>query len=562
MKRIGLLLGKACSVKMNAGGLEDPSDYLLELVEQALEMGVYPILIIERFHAFVDIVDDHLLSTLSTLRSLEHEFQITTIAISPISYAQMRKQMAPTSAFVSSSYGDNHDRAVPTPLSKEDFVASAILRGLKTGEAYRLYQLGGGPDLFYERLIEAKLSGEADMIGATLASLGDHVATFMKRSFSEIMDGSGEILARLGLGALTLADQSILQANALKAFVVKETATGSVASTPILARWAIMNGQPDWRGYELSMEALQAKDYERASACLSEMHHAHPRLKCFSDVVNLLATLGRGVDIGMLSVEWDRVGRSATLVAGNEHTPVNVRNWACQLEGYSKMIAAAFGKGERAQLDKLTVLADDSLHEAMLIYFVSAFIEKVKKLQSATAKVKALATVPEAIMQGIGAARCNIKYTSAPELDQSLPYADFFAGPGKFRVPEVGAKLDLTALLVVVSASLRGTAPDTILSDRTKVVKLQSKLVQHVRNPYAHTSAVYDEQDAQYLIDVSEDLMFAWKAGAQLPTTANPLSEAVPTADYLIGLLYGDFAIDDPTPETAGWSSVERQSVS
>ncbi|WP_145962680.1 hypothetical protein [Rhizobium phaseoli] len=544
VKRIGLLLGKACAVTLNAGGLEDPSDYLLELVEQALEMGVYPILIIERFHAFVDIVDDHLLSTLSTLRSLEHEFQITTIAISPISYAQMRKQMAPTSAFVSSSYGDNHDRAVPTPLSKDDFVAGATLRGLKTGDAHKLHQLGGGPDLFYERLIEAKLRGGDDVIGATLASLGDHVATFMKRSFSEIMDGPGEILARLGLGALTLADQSLLQSNALKAFLVKETDTGPVASTPILARWAIMNGQPEWRAYELSMEALHAREYDRAVACLSGMRHGHPRLKCFADVVNLLATLGKRVDNGMLSVDWDRVGRSATLVAASEYAPLHVRDWARQLETYSKMIAAAFSKGERVQLDKLTVLTGDPLHEKLLIFLVSAFIEKARRLSSPTAKVKALATVPEAIMQAIAAARCNIRYTSAPELDPSLPYADFFAGPGKFRVPEVGTKLDLTALLVVVSAAIRGKGPDTILSDQTKVARIQSKLVQHVRNPYAHTEAVYDEQDAKYLIEVSDDLMTAWKAGASVQTTANPLSEGAPTANDLSGLLYGDLAID------------------
>lgn len=545
VKRIGQLLGKACAVTLNPEGLDDPSDYLLELIELALERGVYPILIIERFHAFVDIVDDHLLSTLSTLRSLEHEFQITTIAISPISYAQMRKQMAPTSAFVSSSYGDNHDRAVPTPLSKDDFVASAMLRGLEKGDAHKLHQFGGGPDLFYERLIEAKLRGGDDIIGATLASLGDHVSTFMTRSFSEIMDGPGEILSRLGLGALTMADRSLLQSNALKAFLVKETDTGPVASTPILARWAIINGQPEWKAYELSMEALQAMEYERAVAFLAGRSHSHPRLKSFANVVNLLDTLGKGVDNGMLSVDWDRVGPNASLVAESEYLPSSVRDWARQLETYSKMIAAAFHKGERVQLDKLTVLAGDPRHENLLIFLVSAFIEKARRLTSPTAKVKALATVPEAIMQAIAAARCNIIYTSAPELDRSLPYAEFFAGPGEFRVPNAGTKLDLTALLVIVSAAIRDKFPDSVLSDRKKVAKIQSKLVQCVRNPYAHTEAVYNEQDAKYLIEVSDELLTAWKAGALAQDTANPLSDAAPKANDLIGLLYGDFEIDE-----------------
>ncbi|WP_137132196.1 hypothetical protein [Rhizobium sp. FY34] len=63
--------------------------------------------------------------------------------------------------------------------------------------------------------------------------------------------------------------------------------------------------------------------------------------------------------------------------------------------------------------------------------------------------------------------------------------------------------------------------------------------------PYAHTEAVYHEQDAKYLIEVSDDLMTAWKAGALAQNTANPLSDAAPQANDLIGLLYGDFAIDE-----------------
>ncbi len=236
--------------------------------------------------------------------------------------------------------------------------------------------------LFFEHLIEAKLPGGDDLIGATLVSLGDHVSTFMKRTFSEIMDGPGEILSRLGLGALTLADQSLLQSSALKAFVVKETDTGPVASTPILARWAIMNGQPEWKAYELSMEALHAVEYERAVACLSGRSHGHQRLRSF-----------------------------------------------------------------------------------------------------------------------------------------------------------------------VVSAAIRGKVPDTILSDQTKVARIPSKTVQRVRNPYAHTEAVYNEQDAKYLIEVSDDLMTARKAGALAQNTANPLSDAAPKANDLIGLLYGDFAIDEKPAE-------------
>jgi hypothetical protein len=68
--------------KQTQGGFEFqegdyPTETLEILVEEAHDKGMYPILVIERFHSFARIADDHLLSLLSALRTLEHAKMVT-----------------------------------------------------------------------------------------------------------------------------------------------------------------------------------------------------------------------------------------------------------------------------------------------------------------------------------------------------------------------------------------------------------------------------------------------------------------------------------------------------
>ena len=67
-----------------------PSVELESVVDATHAQGLYPVLCIERFHAFARIGDAELLSVLSALRTLEHSTRVTTLAFSPLSYEQLR----------------------------------------------------------------------------------------------------------------------------------------------------------------------------------------------------------------------------------------------------------------------------------------------------------------------------------------------------------------------------------------------------------------------------------------------------------------------------------------
>ena len=130
---------------------EYPSDELEGIISVANAAGVYPVVLIERFHAFAKVADEHLLSVLSALRTLEHSGQITTLALTPVPYDAIRRQLALEGAFpfVNSAYGDNHERAVMTPISRAEFVAAAVTRGIKQDFANRIFSLAGGPDVVF-----------------------------------------------------------------------------------------------------------------------------------------------------------------------------------------------------------------------------------------------------------------------------------------------------------------------------------------------------------------------------------------------------------------------------
>ncbi|MCD4660402.1 hypothetical protein [Agrobacterium sp.] len=543
VKRVGTMMAKACSIDYTHSSDDDPSDALLDIVETALDQGVHLILVIERFHAFVDIVDDDLLSTLSTLRTLEHNRRVTTIAITPISYAQMRRQMSPTSAFVNSSYGDNHDRAVPEPVTREEFTAFAVARGILGPEAQRLFQIAGGPDLFAEKMIEAKRDGASDLVGATLALLGDHVQTFIEKSFPEVLAEDGKLLERLGLGTLSPLDHDLFQSNPLKAFIIKERTGGQgiIASTPLLSRWALKRGQSDWRAFEQALAAFRVEGAVAAWAYVAELKPSQPRLKCFTDTLQLLAVLDGGIDSAMLSVDWDLAGRLAKAVCVNNGTPSHIKAWADGVVADVAIVTSSFKKGEMTRLDKLTVRAHDPNVEKLLLGAITAFVEKTKRLSSPTTVVKALATIPEAILQSIAAARCSIDFTSVRELGSTTPFQNFFAGPGEFIVPYPGKKLDLTALLVIVPSLLAESETETILSDKAYIIKLQSKLVTQVRNVVAHTSATFEKKDALYLTEVTEQLLQAWQQTMNAATTQWSSWDNGPTHANLNNLLYGDY---------------------
>ena len=158
---------QACAVARRFEVDEDdfPSVELESVIDASYAQGLYPVLCIERFHAFARMGDSELLSVLSALRTLEHSTRVTTLAFSPLSYEQLRRQLHAKGhfPFVNSAYGDNRDQAVMAPLTRAEFLAAANARGIPAATAQRLFSLGGGPDAVYEALIDAYLASGPTM---------------------------------------------------------------------------------------------------------------------------------------------------------------------------------------------------------------------------------------------------------------------------------------------------------------------------------------------------------------------------------------------------------------
>ena len=207
----------------SAGDLKsaEPIELLETLIEELHARGTHPILIVERFHSFAKVRDDAFLSILSNMRSLEHNGLLTTVAISPIGYDAIRREIASSLPFVNSSYGDNHDRAIMSPLSFEEFVAAADKRGMPSVTSVQLFSRGGGPDAVYQALLDEAQDGIDGIEERCIGRLGDNLRRFLTYAVGPLDDSSLLLLNRLTHKSATQADVAFLRNTPQSRFVMK-----------------------------------------------------------------------------------------------------------------------------------------------------------------------------------------------------------------------------------------------------------------------------------------------------------------------------------------------------
>jgi len=80
VRRVRRELQACAGAPLDVDADDYPSVELESVVDAAHAQGLYPVLCIERFHAFARIGDSELLSVLSALRTLEHSTGVTTLA--------------------------------------------------------------------------------------------------------------------------------------------------------------------------------------------------------------------------------------------------------------------------------------------------------------------------------------------------------------------------------------------------------------------------------------------------------------------------------------------------
>ncbi|PZX00307.1 hypothetical protein DFS28_10221 [Pseudomonas sp. 478] len=518
-EHFAITIARKISRKLNIPlELEDgdfPSDILQNAVEAALNKSYFPILIIERFHAFAMIPDWGMGSVLSRMRSLEHAGQLTTLTFSPFGYEMIRRSMDAAQPFLNSVYGDNHDQAVMTPLSKSDFLHTATILGVAAPRAHWLYAKGGGPDMVYRELINAASMDDDKIIDHCIARTGATIDKFLERSFAEAGVDRQLLLAALALGRLAKPQEAFLLNNPLSDFVAKKKESGELTcSSQIIARRILQGNQPKWALYGQCLEAFSEGDLARAGELAKMLDDEAIRLVAFRGLITLLSAVTFQSGRGLLGIEWDTASKiSKQLIEISDVCLEPFTDWIQRMFEWSKVILNTKGaNSSRLQADAFTKMAADRETRLILLFMMSSLVKAAERLNTPLERVMTLVNIPEAILQSLAAGFCGIDYSNAPNETPAADYSEYFGSSGQFNFPTPGKKIALSSLLVIVPAILKQkkTRFTGRLIDTSYIKPLHQKLIDYVRNPASHTFVAFSEKDANFLLPLCNEWIETW----------------------------------------------------
>ena len=526
------------------------ADWVECLVAAAQSDGVHPVLVIDRFHAFAAIADDHLLSLLSTLRQLEHDGQLTTIAVSAMSYRTIREELSARGAFpfVNSAYGDNHDQVTMPPLTRAEFVAAAVAAGLAMGRAQALFALAGGPDTVSAAIIKAALEGEEGVVDRASRALGGSLERFFDLAIGPLSSDRDDLRLRVATGQLQPAQLAHLRHLELSAFLlgVEKDGRATVAS-PVLGRLLLTGRTGPWTAYAKVMDATDDRRFGDAARQATLLEGDAPHLQAFKGLVTMLAALHDSDSGGLLEIDWNTVRRTGRHLLASD-LPIAVHlDWIAQLVRWGERVGDAVenGHGPGARLDVLARQAADPDVRRLLEYALRTYLGRVKRRGSPGEQVRAAGSVPESVLQAL-AAYFGFDPLNFPDGLPGLDYQRFFNGQGRYREPQPGNRLDLTHLLVLVPAIAEARCAEfrdeLQLCDPNFVRPLHQRLVARMRNATAHTYAEMDASVAEFFFKTChvllDDAVAIWNREAPVDLPREPDRQA------LANLLSGRVAVD------------------
>jgi len=521
-----------------------PSDILRDGIESMLAAGVYPVMVVERFHAFANLPDGGMSSVLATMRELENNGELTTVTLTPVSYEEMRRTMEKGRPFLNSVYGDNHDQAIMDPISREEFVAEAGRRGISEHKANSLFARGGGPDVVFETLLDLANVGIEELERTCALRAGAGIDSFISRSFGGNSLGSGDLLSQLALGRLRSTDEAALAGTPLFNFIGRRIKGGAIRCVSRILSLRILHGSEGrYKLYGDCYDAYLARDFVKAGALAEMLPSETGRLFVFKEFVRLQTAILPQVGRGLLGFDWNRANSSGRLLLSDKSGIVRpYAKWISEIVQWSELVKASGTASGRIQLDQLTRRAADIDIRKCLIFMIKAYFEQVNELDVPALRVAHLINIPEAILQSLASAHCGIDFISAPEVYPNAQYAEYFDGSNEFVLPSPGSKLALTSLLVIVPAVIAsrlglGISP---LGNPSGIRELQKRFVDRVRNPASHTIAEFKEGDAEILATLCASWIQAWADldGYSDPGTF-PGTVGAPTVHGVGAILFG-----------------------
>ncbi|MEG8018791.1 hypothetical protein [Sphingomonas sp. LR55] len=526
---------KRLAIKVDTCAQDFPTDILQNSIEAAIEAGAYPILMIERFHAFASIRDGGMASMLSRLRSMESDGQLTTLAFSPIGYDAIRRLMDSEQPFLNSVYGDMHDEAIMTPLGNADFLAEAASRNVDQATAHRLFSLGGGPDTVFVALLDLAPCDRMTLISQCAARSGPAIDRFLARVLPAGAE-SEHLLANLAVGRVNAAQEAALLNHPLSNFLCKRNSAGElVCASPVIARRILTKDLSIWAQYGQCLQSMEASDFVAAAEMTLTMSDQHPRLATFRNLVVIRGALTAVPGRGLLGFDWQAAADASKRIRQIGAPGLEAfRGWLDVVDQATALIVDR--KSVRLQADLFTRRAAEKAVRHLLLFMMSALVEAAGKLVDPASRVHTLVNLPEAILQSLASGYCEIDYANPPEVPPEADYDRYFNAKEAFAFPPASMKLTLGALLVIVPALLsqRMERSDNQLTDPEKIRPLQQKLVDAVRNPASHTIANFSSKDAVLLEELSRAWLGEWCGFEGLSSAAElPIACLAPDAEQL-----------------------------
>jgi hypothetical protein len=479
------------------------------------------------------------------MRQLEHDGQLTTIAISRMNYRAIRAQLSEQGEFpfVNSSYGDNHDQVVIPPLTRAEFVAAAMAANLDSARAQALFAYVGGPDSVHAAVIGAALESEDDVVDRAARALGDSLERFFEAAIGPLATDRDDLRLRVATGQLLPAQIAYLRSLDLSRFLLKEGKGGkTIVAGPVLGRLLLSGRDGPWIAYARVLEAIDDQRLADAARQVTLLDRDSPHLEAFASLVTMLAAVHDSDKGGLLEIDWktaQRVGRR--LLASN--LPIDRhRAWIDQLVRWSERVGDAVdtGQGRGARLDILVRQTTDPDVRKLLGYALRVFLGRVRRSGSPGEQVRAAGSIPESILQSLSA-YLDLDPLNVPSNLPELDYQRYFGNLGEYRRPEAGSRLDLTHLLVIVPALLEKRCAEfrdeICLCDASFVKPLHQRLVSRMRNATAHTYAEMDDKDATFFFTTCDTLLKDAIAVWDRNATGTPHEE--PDRQALADLLSG-----------------------
>ncbi len=528
-----------------------PADWIENIVAAVHSDGGHPLLVISRFHDFAQIADEHLLSVLSTLRQLEHDGNLTTIAISPMNYRLIRENLSKKGhfPFVNSAYGDNHDEVVMPPLTRDEFLAAASKHGLSSQRSYQLFEYCGGPDCVHQALLSSALLHEEDIVERAVHSLGSRLEHFFEIVLGSESSNVADLRFRMATGQLLPSQVAFLHHQNLSAFLMKVGPRGTmIATSPVVARLLLKGKEGPWDAYSKVLEAVYAKQYGDAAQQIALLDQNSPHLKAFSKFLDILAALHNSRNGGLLEMDWRTAQRIGQHMVQSGLPIEPYKDWISQIIRWSGIILKSnkVGLGAGARLDVVAQQANNTDVQNLILYAISRYLGRIQQSGSLGEQVRAAGSIPESLLQAM-AASLGVDPLKAPNNLPDLDYQSFFGGVEDYRRPAVGAALDLTQLLVIVPTILSDQCvkfkDEITICDPAFVKPLHQTLIARMRNATAHTYSEMDEKQATHFFKLCNILIADAKTVWGRNTPLKIFDE--PDSHYLADLFVGRTGKED-----------------